>query len=925
MENIEEQTENQIQEKDSVKDGKETDNKETNKEINNTETNKVKNTEQESKKKRSFFSRNWAWILSTSITAVFMLVVMIVQKVAPFGEETFTLIDSIHQYVPFLSDYQDKLQNHGSLLYTWDVGLGQNFQSLLLYYMASPFNIVLFFVSRKNIVAVFSLLVSLKLTISAGTFSYFLSRRRGKCVNNSLIVVLGIAFALNNYMISYYWNVMWLDCIMVLPLIMLGYERLIQKSDPRLYIVSLFYCMYCNYYIAYIICVFLILWFLLTGHKNFKKFITDGLKFAGCSLLSAGMAAVSLLVAYFAISKTATAGAELPKWNWYQSFWDLLGGQFFLTKPIVMDSFDGKANLYAGTLSMLMLFIYILSNKVNIWEKLGRIVLLFIFIISMNQELLNFIWHGFHNQFGIPNRFSFLYIFTLLVICYEMVVKSRDTSTFSILGGVALSAGFILLCYHFGGIKGIVLNEQSQKITVAMSLLFVSLYGVLLILRHYRIISVRANTVIIGIIFGLEIIVNGAVGIAAKSPCDGHFYLKYTELMENATDAVHDIAEKDGHIFYREEVVDPIMLDENTYNNMRNVGTFCSTVRGSMIDAMASLGYYTAASEYIYMGSTPVTNDLLGVRYIYLRDGTYFPWSENMKPVYTTEGLVVYENEYALPIAFGMNNSVKNQWTFDSTNSAMILNRISFYGAEVEDDIFTPRFPVFGVAGDGCDITYDSKSANIIGYSNATGKEMSIRIVFEAEEDGRHYINIRGNNLKEVDYMLNDMHETKDRYYTQMMDLGELKKGDKVDLNLTFNSMFTENGTLTTYTSILNEDALAEFRDKLSRNQMDVTEFRDGYLKGSINLDGGQMIFTTVPYDEGWKVLLDGKKVEPVKLCDAFIGIEAEPGQHTVELKYMPPGFLLGICISAGCWIIYIFIVIMHHLSLKKKVKKSII
>ena len=81
---------------------------------------------------KRFFGRNWSWLVASTITAVFMLAMMIGAKVAPFGETSFTLVDSIHQYVPFFSDYQDKLVNGGSLKYTWDVGMGQNFQSLFL-------------------------------------------------------------------------------------------------------------------------------------------------------------------------------------------------------------------------------------------------------------------------------------------------------------------------------------------------------------------------------------------------------------------------------------------------------------------------------------------------------------------------------------------------------------------------------------------------------------------------------------------------------------------------------------------------------------------------------------------------------------------------------------------------------------------------
>ena len=199
-----------------------------------------------------FWSRNWSWIISTAVATVFMLVIMKILKVAPFGTYGFTLVDSIHQYVPFFSDYQDKLKTGGNLFYTWDVGMGQNFQSLLLYYMASPLNLIIAFVSRRHIMTVMSCLISLKMAISAGTFSFFLSRRKGKCTNNMMIVALGLAYGLNNYMCGYMWNLMWLDSIMVLPLIILGYERLIKKKDPRLYTLALFYSLYCNYYISFI-------------------------------------------------------------------------------------------------------------------------------------------------------------------------------------------------------------------------------------------------------------------------------------------------------------------------------------------------------------------------------------------------------------------------------------------------------------------------------------------------------------------------------------------------------------------------------------------------------------------------------------------------------------------------------------------------
>ena len=200
-----------------------------------------------------FFHRNWSWLFASALVFVFMLVFMIAGQIGPFGSNSLTLIDSMHQYVPFFSDFQDKLKTGGSLFYTWDVGGGQNFQSLMLYYIASPINFILVFFSRKAIPGVMSAIIVGKLIFSAGSFGYYLSRRNKKIVNSPMITAFSVAFALNNYMAGYFWNIMWLDCIMVFPLIMLGYKRLMRDSDPRMYTLALFYSLFCNYYISFMI------------------------------------------------------------------------------------------------------------------------------------------------------------------------------------------------------------------------------------------------------------------------------------------------------------------------------------------------------------------------------------------------------------------------------------------------------------------------------------------------------------------------------------------------------------------------------------------------------------------------------------------------------------------------------------------------
>ena len=44
------------------------------------------------------------------------------------------------QYAPFFAEFRHKLADGGSLLYSWNVGMGVNFAALYAYYLASPLN-----------------------------------------------------------------------------------------------------------------------------------------------------------------------------------------------------------------------------------------------------------------------------------------------------------------------------------------------------------------------------------------------------------------------------------------------------------------------------------------------------------------------------------------------------------------------------------------------------------------------------------------------------------------------------------------------------------------------------------------------------------------------------------------------------------------
>ena len=175
------------------------------------------------------------FLLSFLLPFVMMLIIIIAKGVFPFGDKCILRTDFYHQYLPFYSELKHKLSNFDSLLYTYDVGLGTNFITLFAYYLSCPFNILLFIVPQKFVLEFMTFMIILKISLSGLTFSYYLVRRYKS--GSFAVIIFSIFYAMSGYIGAYYWNIMWLDNILLFPLLMLSFEDVCNGKKPYLYII----------------------------------------------------------------------------------------------------------------------------------------------------------------------------------------------------------------------------------------------------------------------------------------------------------------------------------------------------------------------------------------------------------------------------------------------------------------------------------------------------------------------------------------------------------------------------------------------------------------------------------------------------------------------------------------------------------------
>ena len=837
---------------------------------------------------RQVIADNYIMLICFIIPAVFMAVLWVVAEIGPFGGHSLTMVDSLHQYLPFFSDYHDKLTNEGSLFYTWDIGMGSNLLDIIAYYMACPLNFIIVLFDREHLYIAMCLLISVKVALSGMTMASYLGHKCGDR-NHLFIIPFALAYALSNYVIGYSWNLMWMDCILILPLVMQGFEQMTEDgSNYKLYTLSLFYGLLCNYYICFMICVFLVIQFILTNHKNIYKLAEDTLRFAGTSVLAAAMASFLLIPAYIGINTTASATRVFPKSDWYGSIWDMIKQMFIFTEPIKSQSFDGGVNLYCGTFAILLIGIYIFNTKIRWYDKLRNVIILVFLMASFNNTLLNYIWHGFHDQYGIPNRFSFLFIFVLLTMGYEAVVNTDRSQIIGVVIGVIAAFGFLMYAD-----KNIQLEKTVATATWALFAVYsAALIAMSLVKGKGRFVV----SVVLAILCMTEIVYSAAKGYESNGTVNIPDYYGGEKSLQAAIDSV-----KHKGFHYRTELNGTKVVDESTYYNMQGVSLFGSTVSSDLVNAMHGLGFYTGANEFLFDGANPVSSSVLGIRYVFRRQDEYM--SYDMNYVDTVDGVDVYQNDKALRPGFMVNDELKS-WTSEASNMFDSINNFVEKSTGIAG-VFSQIYPEVTGSSHDITITHNDPFSEYYALSDIKSGIYSFELTFDiTDEQDDLYIIANCNGITKIRIYVDGVEQNYERLQYQTYHVGHLAKGANVSVEYCFSAGVPDNTSARLTLATLNPEAYKQAYLRWSDEQMKINTFEDGYVKGHISPKTPGLMFTSIPYDSGWTAYVDGRKAEVQTVAGAFVALDLDAGDHVIELKYFPRGLKAGIVLTLTGWLI---------------------
>ena len=403
------------------------------------------------------------------IPFLFIIAGAIARKIAPFGENTLMAIDAWGQYFPMLREMKRAFRSF-DFSYSFTGALGFDLTAQSAYYTNSPLWLLLFILPGELTPGQVDLMVFIRFGLAGLTFFHYLSSHYGK--KDYGMVLFSSAYALSGYTLAFINQFMWMDAVILLPLVMLGVEQLIKgEKGMCLYFSALFLTIFANFYIAFMVCFFAVLWYMLQTvcmFKGIRNMFISAFRFGICSLLAGILNLPVLIPLLRAIGNTLASDLGFGNtFRFYHSIKEML----MMLLPFRPSSLAFEApNIYFGIVPLIFCFVAVFSRE-RIIKKLSYLLLFVFMFLSFNFNLLDFIWHGFHFPNQLPGRQSFIFAFLGLVIAYSgyryIVSFLKEGSNVRAIVSVALCA---LVCAETGANAVHKICNDTKCVTVESTL-----------------------------------------------------------------------------------------------------------------------------------------------------------------------------------------------------------------------------------------------------------------------------------------------------------------------------------------------------------------------------------------------------------------------------------------------------------------------
>ena len=716
-------------------------------------------------------------------------------------------------------------------------------------------------------------------------------------------------------------------------------------------------------------------------------FIRSGLRVAFWSLLAVGIAAVILLGAYYSLS-FGKSTFSTTKWVWSFNF-DILDLLYkFLPSSYDTVRPAGYPFVYCGVLTLLLIPSYFLSRKYPMRQKIASALFIFLFVASFSLSVPDLLWHGFQRPNWLNYRYSFMLCFILTVLACRAMNEFNSVSlrTVAGTGGILALLCVILQKYVDPDNEYLAPNDYTCIwFTLILIAVWLAVLGLLRSRKEKQVISVVMVAVV-----AIECFLNGLWCMNALDDDVVYSkYSYYNNYLNNTRPIVEEVQESDSG-FYRMEKTIFRKLNDNMALNIRGLSGSTSTLNQETIKFLDKMGYCSMSHWSKYLGGTPINDSLLGVKYIISDTGSASQsyWYEAYRAD-SDHNYTAYRNPYALSLAYGVSDALldfelgyqpvepkedkenketdkeKEKKPEDASKIGNAIDRLkalintklgideTIRNAEYTDPYYTPftrlNAMVAAMLGEeradlfvplsvtrsnsGLGIPYFSEKHTC--YSSVTESSI-ITYRFTVPQDGEVFFYLPTNYPREVKLTL--LNDTTEEYTDcgkwgtgenlHIVSLGIHSAGEELTLHMTplgKDLYFVDSEPVV---AMIDESAFRDAFDRLASDSFEIDHFTEHSFNGTLTTSrDGELVLTTLAYDSGWKVTVDGKEAETVKALGALVAfrVEGDAGTHEIRMVYRPRTLVLGLTISGISLAIFLALLVFSPLLKRVPVLRGIV
>lgn len=714
-------------------------------------------------------------------------------------------------------------------------------------------------------------------------------------------------------------------------------------------------------------------------------FIRSGLRVAFWSLLAIGIAAVILLGAYYSLS-FGKSTFSTTKWLWSFNF-DILD----LLYKFLPSSYDtvrpaGYPFVYCGVLTLLLIPSYFLSRKYPMRQKIAAALFIFLFVASFSLSVPDLLWHGFQRPNWLNYRYSFMLCFILTVLACRAMNEFDSVSlkTVAGTGGILALLCVILQKYADPDNEYLAPNDYTCIwFTLILIAVWLAVLGLYRSRKDKQVISVVMVAAV-----ALECFLNGLWCMNALD--DDVVYSRYSYYNNylNRTRPIVEIVQESDKSFYRMEKTTFRKLNDNMALNIRGLSGSTSTLNQETIKFLDKMGYSSMSHWSKYLGGTPINDSLLGLKYIISDTGAASQsyWYEAYRSD-TANGYTAYRNPYALSLAYGVSDRLLDfelgykpvepktdekdddadteKKPEDASQIGNAVDKLKAFlngklgidetirNAEYTDPYYTPftrlNAMVAAMLGeDSADLFVPVKvTQNEIGlgapyyaekhtcYSSLSDASV-ITYSFEVPQDGEVFFYLPTKYPREVTLSLTN--DTTGDYTEcgkwgtgenlRIVSLGVHSKGDKLTLRMTPTGHDLYFVKFDPVITMIDKAAFEDAFSRLAADQFHIEDCTEHSFDGTVTTSrNDELILTTLAYDSGWKITVDGKEVETVKALGALVAfrVNGSAGTHDIQMVYRPRTLVLGLQISGFSLILFLALVALSPLMRRVPILRGVV